>query len=47
MLALPDINRVRVKIDPLFEEVAKETGVPIEAEIVRTVLKTPSDQIFQ
>lgn len=47
MLALPDINKVRVKIDPIFEEVAKEKGVPIEAEIVRTVLKTPSDRVFR
>lgn len=47
MLALPDINKVRVKIDPIFEEVAKEKGVPIEAEIVRTVLKTPSERVFR
>lgn len=47
MLALPDINKVRVKIDPIFEEVAKEKGVPIEAEVVRTVLKTPGDRVFR
>lgn len=47
MLALPDINKLRVKIDPIFEEVAREKGVPIEAEIVRTVLKTPSERVFR
>jgi hypothetical protein len=47
MLALPDINKLRVKIDPIFEEVAREKGVPIEAEIVRTVLKTASDRVFR
>lgn len=47
MLALPDINKLRVKIDPVFEEVAREKSVPIEAEVVRTVLKTPSERVFR
>lgn len=47
MLGLPDINKLRVKIDPLFEEVAREKNVPIEAEIVRSVLKTPSERVFR
>lgn len=47
MLGLPDINKLRVKIDPVFEEVAREKKVPIEAEIVRTVLKTPSERVFR
>lgn len=47
MLGLPDINKLRVKIDPVFEEVSREKKVPIEAEIVRTVLKTPSERVFR
>ena len=47
MLGMPDINKLRVKIDPIFEEVAREKKVPIENEIVRTVLKNPSERIYR
>lgn len=47
MLALPDINKVLLRPDPIFEEVAKEKGVPIEAEVVASVLKTPSERVFR
>lgn len=47
MLALPDLNRLSVKPDPIFEEVAAEKGVPIETEIIRTVLKDSSTKVFR
>lgn len=47
MLALPDINKLRVKPDPVFEEVAREKNVPIETEIVGAVLKTPEDRVYR
>jgi len=47
MLALPDLNRLSVKPDPLFEEVAREKGVPIENDIIRAVLKDSSTKVFR
>ena len=47
MLALPDLNRLSVKPDPLFEEVAREKGVPIETDIIRAVLKDSSTKVFR
>lgn len=47
MLSLPDINKVILRPDPIFEEVAKEKNVPIEAEVVKRVLKTPSERVFR
>ena len=47
MLALPDLNKLRVKPDPIFEEVAQEKQVPIEAEVVQKVLKTPKERVFR
>ena len=34
MLALPDLNKLRLAPDPIFAEVAREKGVPIEAEVI-------------
>lgn len=47
MLALPDLNRLSVKPDPLFEEVARERDVPIETDIIRAVLKDSSTKVFR
>jgi hypothetical protein len=47
MLSLPDINKVLVRPDPIFEEVAREKNVPIESEIIKSVLKTPSERVFR
>jgi hypothetical protein len=46
MLALPDINKVMLRPDPIFEEVAKQKNVPIETEVVASVLKTSSERVF-
>jgi acyl-CoA thioesterase-1 len=47
MLAMPDLNRFSPKPDPIFEEVAHEKNVPIEAEIIRTVLSDTSTRTFR
>ena len=47
MLALPDFNRLSNKPDPIFEEVALEKNVPIETEIIRSVLSDLSTKNFR
>jgi len=47
MLAMPDLNRLSTKPDPLFEEVAREKNVPIETAIVRSVLSSSSTRTFR
>jgi hypothetical protein len=47
MLAMPDINRLLPKPDPIFEEVAREKNVPIETEILRTVLSDSSTRLLR
>lgn len=47
MLSLPDLNKLRLTPDPIFEEVALEKGVPLENEVVCAVLKKPDERIFR
>ena len=47
MLSLPDLNKVLLRPDPIFEEVAREKNVPIDTEIVSSVLKKPSERVFR
>jgi len=47
MLAMPDLNRLSNKPDPIFAEVAREKKVPIEAEIIRSVLSDFSTKNFR
>ncbi len=47
MLAMPDLNRLSPKPDPIFEEVAREKNVPIEAAIIRSVLSDSSTRTFR
>jgi len=47
MLSLPDLNKVLLRPDPIFEEVAREKNVPIDAEIVPSVLKKPSERVLR
>ena len=47
MLAAPDLNRLSNKPDPIFEEVAREKNIPIETEIIRSVLSDLSTKNFR
>jgi acyl-CoA thioesterase I len=47
MLAMPDLNRLSPKPDPLFEEVAREKNVPIDTAIIRAVLSDGSTRTFR
>ena len=47
MLAMPDLNRLSNKPDPIFAEVAREKNVPIETEIIRSVLSDSSTKNFR
>ncbi len=47
MLAMPDLNRLLPKPDPVFEEVAREKRVPIETAIVRAVLSDASTRVYR
>jgi hypothetical protein len=47
MLAMPDLNRLTPKPDPIFEAVAREKNVPIETAIIRSVLSDSSTRTFR
>jgi acyl-CoA thioesterase I len=47
MLAMPDLNRFSPKPDPIFEEVAREKNVPVETQIIRSVLSDSSTRTFR
>ncbi len=47
MLAMPDLNRLTPKPDPVFEEVAREKNVPIDTAIIRAVLSDSSTRTFR
>ena len=47
MLAMPDLNRLSNKPEPIFAEVAREKSIPIETEIIRSVLSDRSTKNFR
>lgn len=47
MLAMPDLNRLNPKPDPIFEEVATEKNVPIDTAVLHAVLSRSSTRTFR
>lgn len=47
LLAMPDLHRLTMRPDPIFEAVAREKNVPIEATIIGSVLSDSSTRTFR
>ena len=47
LLAMPDLNRLSHKPDPIYQELAGEKGVPVELTIVQSVLSDSSTRTLR